>query len=76
MRFRKRWLAKINIAFTNRITGLFAGWLPGFGILTHVGSEVGQGLPDSRERFSSALPPCHRAHLRQPIRVGEEMCSR
>jgi deazaflavin-dependent oxidoreductase (nitroreductase family) len=37
MRFRKRWLAKINIAFTNRITGLFAGWLPGFGILTHVG---------------------------------------
>src|ERR1035438_10761903 len=31
MRFRKRWLAKINIAFTNRITGLFAGWLPGFG---------------------------------------------
>jgi deazaflavin-dependent oxidoreductase (nitroreductase family) len=37
MRFRKRWLAKINIAFTNRITSLFAGWLPGFGILTHVG---------------------------------------
>jgi len=29
MRFRKRWLAKINIAFTNRITGLFAGWLLG-----------------------------------------------
>ena len=28
MRFRKRWLAKINIAVTNRITGLFAGWLP------------------------------------------------
>jgi len=25
MRFRKRWLAKINIAFTNRITNLFAG---------------------------------------------------
>src|SRR5438270_13728387 len=39
MRFRKRWLAKINIAFTNRITGLFAGWLPGFGILTHGGSK-------------------------------------
>src|SRR5246127_4859724 len=37
MRFRKRWLAKINIAVTNRITSLFAGWLPGFGILTHVG---------------------------------------
>jgi deazaflavin-dependent oxidoreductase (nitroreductase family) len=39
MRFRKRWLAKINIAFTNRITGLFAGWLPGFGIVTHVGRK-------------------------------------
>jgi len=39
MRFRKRWLAKINIVFTNRITGLFAGWLPGFGIVTHVGRK-------------------------------------
>jgi deazaflavin-dependent oxidoreductase (nitroreductase family) len=39
MRFRKPWLAKINIAFTNRITGLFAGWLPGFGILAHVGRK-------------------------------------
>jgi deazaflavin-dependent oxidoreductase (nitroreductase family) len=42
MRFRKRWLAKINIAFTNRITGLFAGWFPGFGILTHVGRHSGK----------------------------------
>ena len=42
MRFRKRWLAKINIAFTNRITGLFAAWLPGFGILTHVGRKSGK----------------------------------
>jgi len=42
MRFRKRWLAKINIIFTNRITGLFAGWLPGFGILTHVGRKSGK----------------------------------
>jgi len=42
MRFRKRWLATINIAFTNRITGLFAGWLPGFGILTHVGRKSGK----------------------------------
>jgi deazaflavin-dependent oxidoreductase (nitroreductase family) len=39
IRFRKRWLAKINIAVTNRITSLFAGWLPGFGILTHVGRK-------------------------------------
>ncbi len=42
MRFRKRWLAKINIAFTNRITGLFASWLPGFGILTHLGRKSGK----------------------------------
>jgi deazaflavin-dependent oxidoreductase (nitroreductase family) len=42
MRFRKRWLAKFNILFTNRITGLFAGWLPGFGILTHVGRKSGR----------------------------------
>jgi deazaflavin-dependent oxidoreductase (nitroreductase family) len=39
MRFRKRWLAKINIALTNRITSLFAGWFPGFGILAHVGRK-------------------------------------
>ena len=42
MRFRKRWLAKINIVFTNRITSLFAGWFPGFGILTHVGRKSGK----------------------------------
>jgi len=42
MRFRKRWLAKINIVFTNRITSLFAGWLPSFGILTHVGRKSGR----------------------------------
>jgi deazaflavin-dependent oxidoreductase (nitroreductase family) len=37
MRFKKRWLARFNILVTNRITGLFAPWLPGFGLLTHVG---------------------------------------
>jgi deazaflavin-dependent oxidoreductase (nitroreductase family) len=42
MRFRKRWLAKFNILVTNRITGLFSGWLPGFGILTHVGRKSGK----------------------------------
>ena len=42
MRFRKRWLAKFNILVTNRITGVFAGWLPGFGILTHVGRRSGK----------------------------------
>jgi deazaflavin-dependent oxidoreductase (nitroreductase family) len=42
MRFRKRWLAKFNIAVTNRITSLFAGWLPGFGILTRAGRKSGR----------------------------------
>ena len=46
MRFRRRWLAKklakINIVFTNRITSLFAGWPPGFGILAHVGCKSGK----------------------------------
>ena len=42
LRFRKRWVARFNILFTNRITGLFAGWLPGFGILTHFGRKSGK----------------------------------
>lgn len=42
MRFRKRWLAKINLAVTNRITSRFAGWLPLFGIITHVGRKSGK----------------------------------
>jgi deazaflavin-dependent oxidoreductase (nitroreductase family) len=42
MRFRKRWLAKINIVLANRVTSLFAGWLPGFGILAHVGRKSGK----------------------------------
>jgi deazaflavin-dependent oxidoreductase (nitroreductase family) len=42
MRFRKRQLAKFNIAVTNRITGIFAGWLPGFGIVTHLGRKSGK----------------------------------
>src|ERR1700738_445075 len=42
IRFRKRWVAKFNIAVTNPITSLFAGWLPGFGILTHIGRKSGK----------------------------------
>jgi deazaflavin-dependent oxidoreductase (nitroreductase family) len=42
MRFRKRWLAKFNLAVTNRITSRFAGWLPIFGIVTHVGRKSGK----------------------------------
>jgi deazaflavin-dependent oxidoreductase (nitroreductase family) len=42
MWFRKRWVARFNLAVTNRITGSFAGWLPGFAILTHVGRKSGK----------------------------------
>jgi deazaflavin-dependent oxidoreductase (nitroreductase family) len=42
VRFRKRWVAAFNLAVTNRITSGFAGRLPGFGILTHVGRKSGK----------------------------------
>jgi deazaflavin-dependent oxidoreductase (nitroreductase family) len=42
MRFRKKSLARFNLAVTNKITSRFAGWLPGFGILTHVGRKSGK----------------------------------
>ena len=42
MRFRKKSLARFNLAVTNRITGRFAGQLPGFGIITHVGRKSGR----------------------------------
>ncbi len=42
VRFRKRWVAAFNLAVTNRITSRFAGRLPGFGILTHVGRKSGK----------------------------------
>jgi deazaflavin-dependent oxidoreductase (nitroreductase family) len=42
IRFRKRWVADFNLAVTNRITSLFADWLPGFGILNHVGRRSGK----------------------------------
>src|SRR5437764_6139253 len=42
MRFRKKSLARFNLAVTNRITGQFAGWLPLFGIITHVGRKSGK----------------------------------
>jgi hypothetical protein len=70
MRFRRRWLAKINIVFTNQITSLFAGLASEIRLRTSRGSEVGEGLPDSRERLSSA----ERLHLRAQLqqRVCEE----
>jgi len=42
IRFRKRWVAAFNRVVTNRITSRFAGRLPGFGILTHVGRKSGR----------------------------------
>jgi hypothetical protein len=75
MRFRKGWLAKINIAFTNRITSLFAGWLPSFGILSHVGRKSGKVYPDSCERLSTLEQLRHRSDLQQPIPLGQE-CTR
>jgi deazaflavin-dependent oxidoreductase (nitroreductase family) len=42
MRFRKKTLARFNLAVTNRITGQFAGWLPLFGIMSHVGRKSGK----------------------------------
>jgi deazaflavin-dependent oxidoreductase (nitroreductase family) len=42
IRFRKRWVAAFNLAVTNRITSRFAGRLPGFGILRHVGRKSGR----------------------------------
>jgi deazaflavin-dependent oxidoreductase (nitroreductase family) len=42
VRFRRRWVAAFNLAVTNRITSIFAGRLPGFGILTHIGRKSGR----------------------------------
>jgi deazaflavin-dependent oxidoreductase (nitroreductase family) len=42
IRFCKRWVAAFNLAVTNRITSRFAGRLPGFGILRHIGRKSGR----------------------------------
>jgi deazaflavin-dependent oxidoreductase (nitroreductase family) len=36
-----RRVARFNQRVTNRVTGPFAGWLPGFAIVTHVGRRSG-----------------------------------
>jgi hypothetical protein len=66
MRFRRRWLVKINIAGTNRITSLFAGWLPGFGILTHVGRTSGKV-------YRTPVSPCLRFVGSPPGNNGKEL---
>jgi deazaflavin-dependent oxidoreductase (nitroreductase family) len=42
VRFRKRQLAVVHRAFTNKITILFAARLPGFGIIRNVGRKSGK----------------------------------
>jgi len=39
LRFRPRWVAAFNLKVTNRITGPFATWLPGFGVIAHIGRK-------------------------------------
>jgi len=72
IRFRKRWLEKFNIAVTNRITGLFAGWLPGFGILTHVGRRSGKVYRTPVNVFRAQNGFRCSPGLQQPKRVGAE----
>lgn len=54
IRFRKRWVAGFNLAVTNRIIGRFAGRLPGFGILTHVGRKSGRSYRTPVNVFRTA----------------------
>lgn len=42
VRFRTRWVAKFNLAVTNRITRHFVERMPGFGMVTHVGRKSGK----------------------------------
>jgi deazaflavin-dependent oxidoreductase (nitroreductase family) len=35
-------LARFNLAVTNRLTGPFARWLPGFAVVLHVGRRSGR----------------------------------
>jgi deazaflavin-dependent oxidoreductase (nitroreductase family) len=37
-------VAALNLKVTNRITGPFATWLPGFGVITHIGRKSGRRL--------------------------------
>ena len=36
------WLARFTRSVTNRATRTFAGWLPGFAVVTHVGCRSGR----------------------------------
>ena len=41
LRLRPRWVAAFNLKVTNRLTAPFVTWLPGFGVITHVGRKSG-----------------------------------
>jgi enamine deaminase RidA (YjgF/YER057c/UK114 family) len=72
MRFGKRRPAKINIAITNRITGLFAGWLTGVRYPRSRTLQVEENLWHTHKRVPSAQRLHRRPDLQQPMRVGEE----
>jgi deazaflavin-dependent oxidoreductase (nitroreductase family) len=38
-----RWLGRFNRVVTNRVARVVAGWVPGLGIVEHVGRRSGQG---------------------------------
>ena len=44
---------EVNLAVTNRITRHFVEWMPGFGMLTHVGRKSRAGLSNAGECFSA-----------------------
>ena len=56
-----RGVARFNTRVTNRITGQFAGWMPGFAIVTHTGRRSGRTYRTpvnafrDRERYVFAL---------------------
>lgn len=37
-----RWMARVNRRFTNRVTGTFSPFLPGFGVVLHEGRRSGR----------------------------------
>jgi deazaflavin-dependent oxidoreductase (nitroreductase family) len=48
-----QWLARFNRYFTNPIQRLWAGWLPTFGILEHVGRRSGKQYHTPLNVFSA-----------------------
>ena len=55
------WLTRVNLVVTNRLIAPFAGWLPWFGVLEHVGRSTGTvhsnpiNLFRRRDRYTIAL---------------------